>query len=362
MDLKGFKHKLNEAELAFQEQVPLVTLTTFKIGGPADILLDIKQKDQLITVLKAAKEFLVPVTILGWGSNILISDSGIRGVVIRLKTNGIRTLSANKRPETFALQEEMESAQKEARLIQAEPDTYYSFADLDYDETDKPQIQVEIDSGVSLQYAINYLIDKGITGLQWFSGIPGTIGGAIYNNIHGGKHFLFEYLAAVEVVDLTGKNYQINAAEIESGYDYSRFHTSQEIILSGTFNLYLGDKGRAKATSIEWARRKKLQPRNSAGCTFQNLTVEQSKALNFKSNGFGYVIDKILKLKGKQIGGAKISEKHAAFIENSGNANAKDVLQLIRLINKASLEKIGIKPKLEIFLLGFSPKEIKDLI
>ena len=83
--------------------------------------------------------------------------------------------------------------------------------------------------------------------------------------------------------------------------------------------------------------------------------------MHFKSNGFGYIIDKILNLKGTQIGGARISDKHAAFIENTGNATAEDVLALIRLVIKKSIEKINIKPKLEIFLLGFSQEETVDL-
>jgi len=357
--LSSLKTKLNEAGIPFKENFPLAPLNSFKIGGPADLFADISDMQLLKIALIAAKELQIPVTILGWGSNVLISDNGLRGLVLRLKTNSIKIL--NRTGETLVSQGETEKKTVEARLIHFEPDKYYSFTDLDYDESDKPRIQVEIDAGVALQFAINYLIEQGITGLQWFSGIPGTIGGAIYNNIHGGLHFLSEYLESIEILTPAGEQDWIAAKSIKHGYDYSIFQESKDIIIKGKFNLYRGDKQKAKNTSITWATRKKLQPRNSAGCAFQNITLEQSKQLHFKSNGFGYIIDKILNLKGTQIGGARISDKHAAFIENTGNATAEDVLALIRLVIKKSIEKINIKPKLEIFLLGFSQEETVDL-
>ena len=359
MDLTPLKTRFNDAGIVFKENLPLAPLTSFKIGGPADLYAEISDTQQLKTAFTAARELQVPFTVLGWGSNVLISDKGIRGIVLRLKTNSIKIL--NNSGETQVSQGETEKETVEARLIQAEPDKYYSFNDLNYEESDKPRIQVEIDAGVALQYAINFLIEQGITGLQWFSGIPGTIGGAIYNNIHGGLHFIFEFLDSIEILTLEGEQSWIPAKSVKHAYDYSGFQDNKNIIIKGKFNLFLGDRQKAKATSIAWAIRKKLQPRNSAGCAFQNITPEQSRELNFKSNGYGYIIDKILKLKGTQIGGARISEKHAAFIENTGNATAADVLALIRLVNEKSLEKIRIKPKLEIFLLGFSPEEIKDL-
>src|SRR3990172_8929364 len=202
MDLSSLKTKLNEAGIPFKENFPLAPLNSFKIGGPADLFADISDMQLLKIALIAAKELQIPVTILGWGSNVLISDNGLRGLVLRLKTNSIKIL--NRTGETLVSQGETEKKTVEARLIHFEPDKYYSFTDLDYDESDKPRIQVEIDAGVALQFAINYLIEQGITGLQWFSGIPGTIGGAIYNNIHGGLHFLFEFLDSIEILTPEG--------------------------------------------------------------------------------------------------------------------------------------------------------------
>lgn len=355
--LKQLEDKFKETGINYKLNEPLAPFTTFKIGGPADILAEVNSKEEFIQIVKLATSLNIPYTIIGWGSNVLISDKGLRGLVIRNKTGKITVLgetenqSEQKQEKQTAIEQEEE--QPEARLDQLEPEKYYSFADLDYDETQMPKVQVNIESGAGLPVTIMHLIRDGITGLQWFGGIPGTIGGAVYNNIHGGSHFLSEFIEEVEVFDpLTHSVKTYTNEECQFEYDHSRFHGSKDIILSAKFNLFRGDKDKAKYVFQEWTKRKAVQPQKSAGCVWQNLSEEDKEKLKLESTSWGYIIDKILGLKGKTIGGARISEKHAAFIENFDNAKAKDVLKLMELIKENSKSKLGIIPKSEIFILG----------
>lgn len=294
--------------------VPLASLTTFRIGGPADFLIEVDQKEELKEAFFWAKNRRLPLTVLGGGSNVLVSDKGIRGVVVVNRTKGVRL----KRKE-------------------------------------KGVVGLEVESGVKLGGLIKRLLKKGITGLERFVGIPGSIGGAIFNNIHGKEGFLFQAVVeSVEVLDEEGKVKKVSKEECQFDYDFSRFQKSGEIILAANLLLPQTDLREAKRVVEEWGRKKILsQPQNSAGCVFKNLTLEQQQTLGLPTVSMGYVIDKILKLKGKQIGGAKISEKHANFIVNeTGRAKAADVLALIRLVKRKCQEKLGFEPELEIFLLG----------
>ncbi|KXK26513.1 MAG: UDP-N-acetylenolpyruvoylglucosamine reductase [candidate division WS6 bacterium OLB20] len=338
--------------LSIRREVPLAPFTTWKVGGPAEYYAEAPDRDTLVTLVRTAEEHAVDVTILGWGSNVLIADRGIRGLVIRNRSAQIEPLSEcefTPRREDFI------------RLQQLDTAKYYSFSDLDYPEEPGPGMLVWLDSGVSLGLAINKLISDGLTGLQWFSGIPGTIGGAVYNNIHGGSHFISEYVRAVEVFK-DGTLYQLSADELDFGYDYSRFHSSGEVIVRVQMCLARGNREKARAASVAWAQKKKLQPHNSAGCCYANLSEEERERLGLESIGWGYIIDQILKLKGTQRGGAVISEHHAAFIENTGSATAGDIFSLLKLVSDTANEKLGIRPQLEVFLLGFTPEERSQLI
>ena len=142
-------------------------------------------------------------------------------------------------------------------------------------------------------------------------------------------------------------------------YDSSYFHKTKDVILEVKLKLFKGDKQKALNAAVSWAQKKRLQPYNSAGCCFKNITAMEMEKLNLLSSGWGYIIDKVLSLKGIKAGGAMISPRHAAFIENTGDAKASDVLDLFDLIYSSSKKKLGITPKTEIFLLGF-PKEITE--
>ncbi|MFH1543707.1 MAG: hypothetical protein ABIE03_04180 [Patescibacteria group bacterium] len=333
---------------------PLSGYTNLKIGGPADILYTTHDIKDLINVVKLVRRMDVPVTVLGRGTNVLISDAGIRGLVVINKANTIDI--AGEKPvseDSIPIMPRWESDSKEGTFK-------YEFKDLDYDESNEPRIEVIMDSGVDLPFALRYLLDKNITGLQWYAGIPGTIGGAVHNNIHGGTHFISEVVKMVKVLDKDLNVKELDIKELGADYDKSRFHKSGEVILQVTFNFYKGDAEKAKFTATEWAQRKKIQPRNSPGCCFANLTQEQKEKFEYPTTAMGYVIEHVLKMTGFKVGGAAISQAHHNFIVNEGNATAKDYLDVMKEIYKRTKEALDIEIVPEIMLLGFKDEEIAE--
>lgn len=354
MNINTLLAQLSELNIAYETDKPLKEFTTWKIGGPADVFVRVKNETELISLLKTAHTLEIPVTYLGGGSNVLISDEGIRGIVVK---NEISRIDIGGVLQNINLDA---SLQEEARLIQVDTENYYDFTSLDYDESANPLVAVDIYSGTFLSYAINYLIQAGVTGLQWFAGIPGTIGGAIFNNIHGGSHFIGEYIKSVTIIDKAGNLQELDADTLNFKYDYSDLQERKDLfILKARFQLYQGDKQKALATAIAWAQaKKKKQPYNSAGCCFKNITEEERAAKSLESNSWGYIIDKVLDLKGYSKNGAQVSDKHAAFIETDGTASSEDVISVLDTIYKTADEKIGLKPKTEIFFLGFPEEKI----
>lgn len=344
----GQKSKLNE---------PLSSHTFSKIGGLADIFFEAETTEQFKKAITQARNLGIPLTILGDGSNVLISDEGIRGLVTIDRSDDI---------EIF----EKESQKVDLRKVKNpayrwESDSIvgtfkYEFKDLDYDETDKKRIKVRMNSGVNLPKVIDFLLDKEITGLQWYSGIPGTIGGAIFNNIHGGTHFISEVIDKVKVIDSEGRVIEIPIEQLGIDYDKSRFQESEEIIIDATFLLFKGDAEKAKYVRDEWSKRKSLQPRNAPGCAFHNLTQEQKEKLGIPTTSTGFVIEHLLKMTGFRIDGAAISKDHHNFIVNEGGATAQNYLSVLKKIYWRAKRELGITLVPEIFLLGFDRDEISE--
>jgi UDP-N-acetylmuramate dehydrogenase len=347
-DLKTF---LKSNKINFLENEPLAKYTTWKVGGPADLFIEIQEVHFIQSLIKKLNALHIPYYILGGGSNVLISDEGFKGVVIKNSISGIEILEDE---QTVTLPK---NEVTDVRLSQIDTKEYYSFEELNYDESNVENIKVAIYSGTLLSLAINRLITNGITGLQWFAGIPGTIGGAVFNNIHGGTYFLSEFLTGVDIIDENGDLLHLSHDEMGFGYDHSKLQTDRKFILKAYFNLHKGDSKRAQETAIAWARAKKTkQPYNSAGCSFKNVEKEKMLDLYLSSNSWGYIIDHILKLKGTKIGQAMISNSHAAFIESFPGAKAEDIMGLLELIYNKSQQELKITPKTEIFFVGF-PKE-----
>lgn len=339
---------------------PISKHTVVKIGGPADIWYEPPTTEEFVAAVKKARELNIPVTVIGRGSNTLISDKGIRGLVIRNGSKNIKVGNEFSVEETTKLEKDTQSRWEGATEAEGAR-KMYDFKDLDYDESEYPRVEVKIDSGVDMAFAMNYLITQGITGLQWYSRIPGNMGGWIYNNTHGGTHFINEVVKSVSILAENGDIITLNHDDLSFGYDESRFHKTHEIILDATLNLYKGDKQRAKEVAIEWAKRKSIQPPISTGCIFANISNEMKEKLGYPTGSVGYIIEHILELSGFRIGDAAISINHHNFIENKGKATAADYLSVVQEIQKKAEQKLGFKFKPEIFFLGFTPEEINSI-
>lgn len=343
----GQKARVNE---------PLAKHTFLKIGGPADLYFEAGNTSEYIKAVREARKLGVHITPLGDGSNVLISDKGIRGLVLINHSNEIEILGEQQETTKISVikpEYRWESDDKVGSFK-------YEFKDLDYDETSAKRIKVRIDSGVNLPRALDYLLDKQITGLQWYAGIPGTIGGAVFNNIHGGTHFLSEVIGDVHVVDSQGREKTLSIKEIGVDYDKSRFQETKEIIIDATFLLFKGVAAKAKYVRFEWAKRKSLQPRNAPGCAFHNLTQEQKEKLNLPTTSAGFIVEYLLKMTDFRIGDAAISKDHHNFIVNEGKATANDYLKVMKTIYERAKKELGLIMVPEIFLLGFDDKEIQE--
>ncbi len=326
-------------ELPLRHHVPLAPYTTFHIGGPADYLLEVTSQEQLRQSLRWAEEKGIPWLILGGGSNVLISDRGIRGLVIINRSQGWQKVAL----DDFS------------RPTASIASRWQSTFPLEPPARGK-KVAIKVNTGTSLKALLFELAAAQITGLEWFVGIPGTVGGAIKNNIHGGPEFFSNFLLAATIWRQGREERYLPQAE-DFDYDFSPFD-SQTVLLEATLLLFEAKDNRGPLFLREWGKTKlQNQPQNSAGCVFQNLSIKEQRQLGLPSPSWGYIIDKILHLKGRQIGGAQISLQHAAFIINAdGQARAKDVLALINLIKEKSQQVLGIEPRLEIQLLGFDEK------
>lgn len=350
------QHRLQQTfpDLVFESEVLLAPFTAIKIGGPAEVLVAIESTTQLATVLKFCEQEGIPVTILGWGANTLIADRGLRGLVIR---NLTKELVIEAKSEAAGQLPPVLSARHQAIT----PDQ--DFTTLDYqEESNAPTVVITAASGWPLPSLIATLLTQGITGLQWYARIPATLGGAIVNNIHGGTHFLSENVESVRVLNPAGEERQLVGGECDFRYDYSRFHVSGEVILDARLQLWRGNVERARKTVSDWATKKSIQPQKSLGCTFQNISTQEQERLGLPTNSTGYLIDTVLQLKGTQVGGARVSTQHAAFIENVGNATAQDYLSLATMIHTKAQQELALVLKPEIFFKGFASDEIAQLV
>jgi len=346
-------------QIKFRPNHLLSKVAYLKIGGPAELFCHIKEEQLLSDLLVYCFKEKILFNIIGDCSNTLISDGSISGLVIK---NDVRYMELL---EEFSGQENSRNLSKTSPRWKADRvkgSFKYDFEDLNYDESSSPITHVKVSSGLPLPYLITNSLKQHLTGLQWFAGIPGTVGGAIVNNIHGGTYFFNDLVRSVEVINKEGKRVVLVQKDLGSDYDSSRFHKSGEIIISAVLNLYKGNVEKAKHVQEEWIKRKKIQAKNSLGSVFQNLTADQQKRLKIPTNSIGYVVEHLLQLQGKQIGKAQISKTHAGFIENLGGATAADYLALIKLINKKAKEKLLLKLLPEIVFLGFKDSELAGIL
>ena len=295
------------ASLCFMNE-SLKKHTTYGIGGPADLMIFPKSKQDLIKVIEIINENKIQLTILGSGSNVLVSDNGIRGAVISLKNS----------------------------LKQIEVDDNILYAEC----------------GTMLGKIVKHAVKNNLIGLENLNGVPGTLGGALIMNAGAWGGEISENLIHVEVINSKSEIQKIQKKDLNFSYRQSSFN-KDDILLSAKFNLKKADKDIIKENFIEaQSGRKKSQPLNkrSAGSLFKNP----------KNNSAGKLLDEA-GLKGFSIGDAKISEKHANFFINDGDATSKDMLMLIKKAHKEVKDKFNINLSLEVKLMGFNEEEIKGL-
>jgi UDP-N-acetylmuramate dehydrogenase len=308
----------------FQKNVSLKNYTTYKVGGFAKYFLIVRTKDDLIKAVKLAKELKLPIFILGGGSNVLISDKGFKGLVIKIENPKIDICDQN--------------------FVYAE-------------------------AGVHSAKLVKFTTDNSLSGIEWFAGIPGTIGGAIYGNAQAFGVKMSDSVESVEVLDLK-KAKIINLSKEQCGFSLKKsiFKKNKNlIIVSAVLKLDKAEKEDIEKKVKEYlSYRKKSHPIKfcSAGSVFVNpeMTISNKKLLEkfpklmeFNEWGVvhvGYLIESC-GLKGKKIGNAQISIQHANFIVNLGGARSKDVLALINLAKQEVKKTFGISLITEIQFVGF---------
>lgn len=297
MNLDAIVKKLGFNRVKIDE--PMKMHTQMKVGGPADLYYEAKSVEEIITVVKTAIEEKIPYLILGNGANVLVSDKGIRGLVIGNKAGNIKFLN-------------------------------HGF--------------VEAESGVDNTALIKKAKDRKLIGTERLLKVPGTVGGAVFMNAGdtGKKNFFGDLVISVEVIDKYGSVEKLTQEECEFGYRSSRFQNTGEIILQAKIQLKESSREEIENAAKDILVRKMYHPAGATvGSTFKNPDDDHAGKL---IEGCG--------LKGKKIGGAKISENHANFIINEGYATAADVKSLIDLMKKNVQEKNNIELTEEVRYLG----------
>lgn len=343
---------LNERLPEIRQNEPLSRHCTIRVGGPARAFLTARSTDQLVAGITAARELKIPFHILGGGSNTLFSDSGYDGLIIKNMANQVTIAGEIDHLEGLSWQEPVVG---EIRHEAADPSKYISFGDLDFPERPGDTL-ITVESGTNLTALIVRTLDASLTGLQWFGGIPGVVGGAVYNNIHGGTHFIGERLVRATALQSDGSVKTYTREELELGYDVSRFHHTDEVILTVDFLLTKGtplEVEKAEQAYREWTKRKThMQPQlGSMGSTFQNISQEVRERIKAPTTAAGWLIDQC-GLKGYEIGQAQIAPEHANFIVNRGGATAAEVWALMQLAQREVKKKFGVDLKPEVFMIG----------
>lgn len=302
--INNAKLHIPKEKILYEE--PMKKHTSFKVGGPAEVFIKVENEQELREIQHCANNEKIPVVIIGNGSNILVTDKGIRGIVIKIDI---------KKLEIQEIKNEIKGTKK-----------------------------ITVGAGNKLMELAYTLAKQDIAGLEELSGIPGTIGGAIRMNAGAHGKEMKDVIESVKVMDENGKIKILQNSDLQFEYRNSIFSKTKDIILEATMILETGKREEIQQKIKEYADlRKSKQPLEypSAGSTFKR--------------GNNFITAKLIDetgLKGYQIGGAAISEKHAGFIVNKGNATAKDILELIEYTQEKVYEKAGEKIELEVEIIG----------
>ena len=289
---------------------PLSNYTYMKVGGIADYLAKAHTLQELTDLIAAAKTAKIRYLLLGGGSNTIFSDVGFRGLIILNQTNSMKI---------------------------------------------NDHIYLTCDSGCPTNSVVNFSTKAGLSGMENFLGIPGSIGGAIYNNSHYLNQLIGDMLDQALILKEDGRKVWVDKDYFEFKYDYSVLHQTKEIVLESRFKLKLSDQeSTAKLAKEALLRRKHSQPLQfpSSGCIFQNFKEEAAlyPLIPPGITSAGALIDHA-GLKGLSVGGARVSDIHANFIINTREAKAKDILDLSDNIIDVIRDRYGITLKREVFML-----------
>lgn len=279
---------------------PMTKHTSFHIGGPAELMAQPQSEAELQSLLLKAAEAAVPVTLVGNGSNLLVRDKGIRGLVIKLGSM-LRDIKVSGNVLTFG-------------------------------------------SGVSLAQASKKAAELGLSGMEFAVGIPGSIGGAVYMNAGAYDGEMSKVVKSVRVMDAAGEVSELSAGELDFGYRHSALQGSSKIVTSVTVELTAGDKQAIAEKMADFSNRR---------ITKQPLELPSAGSMFKRPPGYfaGTLIDQT-GLKGYTVGGAQVSTKHAGFVVNIGGATAADVLQLISDVQAKVFAAHGVHLEPEVLVLG----------
>lgn len=304
--LEGLERELKRIcpELELRKNEPMSHHTTFRVGGPA-ALMALPKGEEARRVVETAFHCNVIPFFLGNGSNLLVSDAGYDGFVVKLSEG-------------------------------------YTGGEVYTNE-------LTVGGAMLLSQAANLALQHGLTGLEWAAGIPGTVGGAVTMNAgaYGGE--ISQTLHQVHLLGVDGRTEMVSNRECDFSYRHSAFSNGERLILEAVFLLSSGDPDAIRGRMTELAaRRREKQPLEypSAGSTFKRPPPVDGKPVYAAA-----LIDRC-GLKGLRVGGAQVSEKHAGFIINTGGATCKDILELMEEVKKRVLEETGVLLEPEVRTLG----------
>jgi len=294
-----------------QRDVPLAPYTTFQLGGPADVFVEARTADELARSIQIARHHEIRFFLLGMGANVIVGDRGFRGLVIR-----------NAAAHT--------SIDRETGRVWAES------------------------GAVMYPDVINEAVDAGLSGLEHYAGIPSTVGGALWQNLHflspaparERTMFIEEVLHEADVLTEENERRTVGVDYFEFGYDDSILHHRDDVVLSATFQLEPDDPERMRQVmeqNLEWRslRHPPMDTEPSVGSIFKKI----------EGIGAGRLIDKC-GLKGAKIGGARVTHRHANIFVNDGNATAADLIALIRHVQDVVESETGYRLETEIGFIG----------
>jgi UDP-N-acetylmuramate dehydrogenase len=289
-----------------QHDVLLAPYTTYQIGGPADMFVEVRSKEELVDAVMAARAAGIPYFLLGTGANILIGDGGFRGLVIHNRADGVTV----------------------------------------------DGMKVTAESGATIAELIDLTAGRGLSGFEHFRGIPSSVGGAIWQNLHflapdrQSTLFIESIVESAEILDASGERRTVDRAFFEFGYDDSRLHHEEIIVLDVTFGLSEKpvEKIIAQAdANLQWRieRQPQIDEFPSCGSVFKKI----------EGVGAGRLID-AAGLKGFRVGGIQISPRHANFLVNLGGGTASDVMAVARRAQEDVKRTSGYDLEMEIGLVG----------